>query len=877
MRETPEDFWAKLKITNGEVVEWHPLLAHCADVAAVAEALLQRSILRRRHARLLGLDDLSSAHIGRLAYLVALHDAGKTNHGFQRKAFDEKGRREGHVSVILNLLLESRSSIVKEAFEALALVDMADWFDTEAGLWNTLSATLAHHGRPVAAETPATTQIWQPNDVRDPVAGLRRLRTAAESWFPAAFTDDVEPFDPSPPFQHAFNGLVTLADWIGSDDSIFEYADSLEDRMPDARRFAAEAVEEMGLAPSSYREELGHEPPDFSRVSEFPPYEIQQACMDLDLHERGSLTILESNTGSGKTEAVLARFLRLFHAGLVDGLYFALPTRTAATQLHVRVTEAMKRAFDENESPQVVLAVPGYLRVDDSEGRRAQDVDPRLPKFEVLWPDNESERFRYRAWAAEQPKRYLSGVIAVGTIDQALLSCLQVNHAQLRATSLMRHLLVVDEVHASDEYMTTLLEEVLDRHLEAGGHALLMSATLGSAAASRFLKQSTMSYERAVNLPYPLLRHVSAAREDVELVAARAQHAQDDAPELDKDVRPTPIPIAGDAEAIAQRALDAASEGARVLVIRNTVGLCMDVQQALEQQTPNDDSRLFRVAGRPAPHHSRYAAADRKTLDERIEEDLGKRSDRSGFVVVATQTVEQSLDLDADLMLTDLCPIDVLLQRVGRLHRHQRRRPAGFEQPRVEVLVPDSRDLSEYITQQGKYGHGYVYADLRIIELTWRLVEDRDIWSIPEHNRELVEFATHPARLDAVATELGDVWSTHQKEVRGNQLGDRQQARLSKIKRDKPFAEAAFPPEIEDSRPKTRLGLEDRRVGFEEPIVGPFGHRLSELTIPQHLCRHVPADVELATNVRADENSCTFRFDTLTFHYDRLGLHRLEG
>lgn len=877
MRGTPEDFWAKLETEDGEVVAWHPLLAHCADVAAVAEALLQSSILRRRHAHLLGLDDLTDAHIGRLAYLVALHDAGKTNHGFQRRAFDEKGRRAGHVGVILNLMLESGASIKRNAVEALALSDVVGWFESETDLVNMLSATLAHHGRPVAAESPTTTEIWQPDDRRDPIEGLRRLRRAAESWFPAAFTDEVEPFSPSPPFQHAFNGLVTLADWIGSDDSIFKYAESLEDRMPDARRFAAEAVKEMGLAPSRYREVLGDEQPMFSRISEHQPYEVQQACMDLELHEQGSLTILESNTGSGKTEAVLARFLRLFHAGLVDGLYFALPTRTAATQLHTRVVEAMRRAFDDSKPPQVVLAVPGYLRVDDKEGRRASDEDPKLPRFEVLWPDDESERFRYRAWAAEQPKRYLMGVIGVGTVDQALLSCLQVNHAQLRATSLMRHLLVVDEVHASDEYMTTLLEEVVDRHLEAGGHALLMSATLGTDAASKFLNESTMNFERAANLPYPLLRHTSADRDDVELVPAKARSDKDEAPELDKDVRPSAVPIAGDADAIARRALEAASGGARVLIIRNTVGLCVEVQQALEAQTPTGDSRLFRVADRPTPHHSRYAAADRKTLDERIEQDLGKKSDRSGFVVVATQTVEQSLDLDADLMLSDLCPIDVLLQRVGRLHRHERERPAGFEKPCVEVLVPSTRDLSSYITQQGEFGHGYVYDDLRMTELTWRLVDERDVWSIPEHNRELVESATHPTRLEEVATELGDIWKSHQKEVRGNRLGDRQLARLSQIKRSEPFGKAAFPPELEDSRPKTRLGLEDRRVEFEEPFTGPFGHRLWELTIPQHLCEHVPADVERATSVHTDDDGCTFRFGTLTFRYDRLGLRRTEG
>ncbi|MEZ4454914.1 MAG: hypothetical protein R3B09_36020, partial [Nannocystaceae bacterium] len=117
--------------------------------------------------------------------------------------------------------------------------------------------------------------------------------------------------------------------------------------------------------------------------------------------------------------------------------------------------------------------MPGYLRVDEQEGTR-------LPGFEVLWNDDPRQRYRYRGWAAEGSKRYLAGAIVVGTIDQVLLSTSMTSHAHLRATAASRQLLVVDEAHASDAYMNRLLEEVLAFHLAAGGHAFLMSATLGS-------------------------------------------------------------------------------------------------------------------------------------------------------------------------------------------------------------------------------------------------------------------------------------------------------------------------------------------------------------------------------------------------------------
>lgn len=131
----------------------------------------------------------------------------------------------------------------------------------------------------------------------------------------------------------------------------------------------------------------------------------------------------------------------------------------------------MVALLDHPGAPSVVLAVPGYPEVDGAKGQR-------LAPFEVLWPEEVREQLctRYRGWAVENPKRYLAGAIIVGTIDQVLLSTLAVSHSHLRATSLLRLLLVVDEVHASDSYMTRLLEAVLERQVAAGGHALLMSA-----------------------------------------------------------------------------------------------------------------------------------------------------------------------------------------------------------------------------------------------------------------------------------------------------------------------------------------------------------------------------------------------------------------
>jgi len=667
MKGSPAAFWAKTDSDKaGHLVSWHPLEAHSADVAAVAEALLKHTVLQSRLARCLDQECLSDVQIARLCVLAALHDVGKVNHGFQDRAYSRSARRIGHVSPLVDFMdwdEQEKADIIT----ALDLKGMLNWFDSEEDLVAFLLATFSHHGRPIRPSPRFRPELWQANEKRDPIKEMRNLRHAANHWFPDALDVNAHVFPHSTEFQHAFNGMLTLADWIGSDKQFFPYEDDGSDRMPFARQRARKAIVRLGLAPRRFRTDLGPDRPGFETIAptDYSPRPIQQECDKLRDYEDGSLTILESDTGSGKTEAALTRFMQLFHAGLVDGMYFALPTRTAATQLHARVRDAITRAFPNPDCrPGVVLAVPGYLRVDETTGER-------LPPFDVLWNDDERDRWRYRGWAAERPKRYLAGTIAVGTIDQVLLSTLQVNHAHLRAAALLRHLLIVDEVHASDRYMGRLLEEVIAHHLKAGGHAFLMSATLGTVAQSRLLNATPAPpppLEEARQMPYPLITCTDARRK-------QTQYIHPNPSSYTKRVALQTEQIANDASKVARLALRAATSGARVLIIRNTVRDCIVTQLALEHLAGTNSTVLFSTNGVVAPHHSRFAGPDRKSLDQAIDDLFGKDSQRNGVVAVATQTVQQSLDLDADLLLSDLCPVDVLLQRIGRLHRHPKNRP----------------------------------------------------------------------------------------------------------------------------------------------------------------------------------------------------------
>ncbi len=864
-------FWAKLQWNpqRHEVSAWHPLADHCADVAACCEALLSVTALRRRLARLGGLDDLTPVQVQRLSVLALLHDAGKANHGFQNKAATGTGFTAGHVGPILSLFNAAAWGPETERLsDALVYNEIGRWCRDEGAFARLAFATLAHHGRPVNPEhLLPDLRCWRPTDGRDPFGAIADLLSRARRGFPDAFATSGEHLPDATAFQHAFSGLVTLADWVGSDRRFFPYASDLStDRMPLAREGAPRALAAIGLDPSVPRRAIASSTPDFEGSFGFEANEIQRRMLALPIPSEPSLTILESETGSGKTEAALGRFLDLFRAGAVDGLYFALPTRTAATQIQRRVVDAVERTFAAGARPPVVLAVPGYLVVDRLTGKS-------LPDFEVLWPDGDGEQTRYRGWAAENAKRYLAGAVVIGTIDQVLLSTLVVPHAHLRATALLRHLLVVDEVHASDAYMTRLLDEVLRRHLQAGGHALLMSATLGAAARTRLLAPGTRAsvppLDAARTAPYPAVAYrVGSGEPTMEPSGSTGRS---------KSVKVTLAPAAGDPGAVAGLALDAAKRGARVLVVRNTVRDCIATQEAVEALAgERDRALLFACRDVPAPHHARFASPDRVALDDALETEFGKSRPAGGRVAVATQTVQQSLDLDADLILTDLCPADVLLQRLGRLHRHaDRRRPQGFESAHVHVLVPADRDLARFILKSGEargpHGLGTVYADLLVLEATWRLLERHAEIVIPEMNRDLVERATHPDALRTLADALGQGWSGHLTWQAGVVFADRGVASVNLLRWTEPFGEREFPAGDLDRMVRTRLGAGDRIAQFSEPQPSPFGERIPAIAVPAHLAEGIPADAPVDVDV-ADSTHLVFRFGTRRYLYDRLGL-----
>jgi len=368
--------------------------------------------------------------------------------------------------------------------------------------------------------------------------------------------------------------------------------------------------------------------------------------------------------GLGKTEAALTAAYRRWTEGDERGLYFALPTQLSSNRIHDRVHAFLDTVLD-CESVETLIHGSAWLK--DEENRRLirrDDSDER---------DDTDEALR---WFSSTRKQLLAP-FGTGTIDQALLAVLPAKFAALRYFALAGKVVVIDEVHSFDPYMSELVDRLVRYLIQAGSTVIILSATL-TAARRRELVEAAGARETSAPDAYPLITKVATG-------AAEASHI-----EIPEKLPQKPVRIENHFDADAwdaywQGIADLVAGGANVVVIRNTVTLAQQtylrLKPLLTEKTPADRIGLL---------HSRFPQNERDERETKWTRLLGKGDlDRpTGSLLVSTQIVEQSVDIDADLLVTDLAPIDLILQRIGRLHRHERDRPPACKSAACHVLHP---------------------------------------------------------------------------------------------------------------------------------------------------------------------------------------------
>ncbi|WP_272700021.1 CRISPR-associated helicase Cas3' [Desulfovibrio sp. Fe33] len=738
------NYWGK-SFTDGR---WHHLAHHCLDAAAVTERLLETNTSWQ--ARADALSPLPSAYTrSLLLFLAACHDIGKFHPGFQRLV-RPLGESLGHVR---GAYAHHHTEYGLAFWEQLQPEDFLDLPDPYA-LQPLLTAALCHHGAP--RDTPMDLGPSYGYVMPDVAEFIREMAaTFLTVPCPECAACEEDAFQPLSWFAA---GLFVLADWVGSNEHWFAANAKWKGvgaYWPQARDRAAEAVAALGLAEAA--------PGDKDGFAELLPHlrgclptPMQQAVLDLPAPAGPEMLIVEDLTGGGKTEAALLAARRSMSAGLAAGLYAALPTMATANAMYGRLAEAYGTLFrDGNVS--LALAHGGAFLNDEylaSIGRNGDADDGRAVCSH---------------WLADSRKKALLAPCGVGTIDQALLGVLGSKHQSLRLLGLCRSVLVADEVHSFDVYTGELLANLLRFHAALGGSAVLLSATMTAKLRERLIaawregralagKQTPplACPPEAEDAPFPLLTRVTDEGGEARPVTTRRS--------LNVAVRPVNA-VSGMLDALCA----ARTAGACACWIRNTVADVLEAARLLteERGIPEDDVTVF---------HARFTGGDRAAIERGVLERFGKESgpeQRAGKILLASQVVEQSLDLDFDLLLSDLAPMELLIQRAGRCHRHTRPRPAGYASAVMPVLMPEpSNDAGpDWYARLFDKGQ-YVYPRPAVLWRTARLLCGKGAIVLPRDARELVEgayadgAAVAPGSLDdaemsAYAKERADASVAH--------------------------------------------------------------------------------------------------------------------
>lgn len=604
-----------------------------------------------------------------LTALVALHDIGKVDVKFQAKSEtawhkdlgDWPGTQPPYDHAAGSKALFERA--LKHALTAL--VKNEDFFIRSA----LLTPIAFHHGRPVDRHPLGRSGLSRGTG-ENASSVMAEILSAFDDVDALTVTNDGWLREAS----WCLAGLVSLADWIGSSTDFFPYqAPRLDARrywLEQAQPRARKALTELGLAPAAPNFEANYAT---LLAASCTPGPTQRHCRDFELPSGPTLVIIEDVTGSGKTEAALLLAQRMMLAGKGRGLFVALPTMATANAMYARMSACYRTLFSADAAPSLALA-HGRARLHD--GFRAS-ILPNGGRAEGE-ADGEIETVQAAcsAFFADDRRKALLADVGVGTIDQALLAVLPTKYATLRQLGLSSKILLVDEAHAYDAYMSRELERLLTFHGGMGGSAIILSATLPRRMKERYASAFLGAQGgNRVSLPaaaYPLVTMLASDQDCCETaLEARADLR-----------RRVPVTRLDSMDQALDRIAEAADKRAAVAYIRNSVDDAIDAVAALRER--GLDPILF---------HARFAMSDRLKIEDEVLAIFGKNgtpAQRAGRILVATQVVEQSLDLDFDLLVSDLAPIDLLIQRAGRLWRHARReRPFGA--PEFLVVSPEPR------------------------------------------------------------------------------------------------------------------------------------------------------------------------------------------
>lgn len=775
-------FWAKTgqgKMREDGQPEYHPVICHLADTAAVAMEIVRCYLSPVAIATLQrGLGLTGESLVKCCGFLAGCHDLGKVSPAFQFQVSEVGKTLVGeHFYDLWTKLPDVKTP------HGLVTAKTMPQFLCDAGLGSHLTPRKAHQlARRLAMVVgghhgffPSQAEI---DALHDGLCGTN----AGSDWQLQRFSQTI--FEQLQEFvglttvdlpSHCDNaaamilaGLTTVSDWVASnpdEKTGFPYANN---EPFDAYAAGLATKAENALKAIGWTKISGGKPLRFTEL--FPQITTPRPLQDTAIVLSHSLTppcliLVEASMGEGKTEAALYLADYLQHQSSAGGFYIGLPTQATSNAMWQRVRDFLGQRY-----PQETI----NLTLSHSAAALSKEYQQTVCRLDQVYDEDEQNsggRVGAGEWHTAR-KRSLLSPYGVGTVDQGLMGVVRSKHQFVRLFGLAGRTVILDEIHAYDLYTSTLLERFLEWLAVLGSPVIALSATLPMSTRRLLVNAYAKGCgQTEVDLPqtnYPRITAFSGGAAEVKSFAAS-----------DHVTRSLNLHWVDDAKwgvALQEKLTD----GGCAAVICSTVGRAQEVFQRLQSQFEEEELGLF---------HGRFLYVDRERIENSCLEMFGKSSQNrpKRYVLVATQVIEQSLDVDFDLMISDLAPIDLLLQRSGRLHRHTRdKRPAKLSTPNLWVVSPmmDQAGKAQFVET------GVIY-NRHILLRSWLALRDKTVVQLPAETDDLIESVYH---LDAPIPE--SLEAVHQQDWENSladyQVGETSQkiAQANAVKLPPPLAES---------------------------------------------------------------------------------------
>lgn len=711
LSSSARSLWGKLSLDGTH--RWLPLWVHLADTAEIADLLwlhwlpphtkklIENGIEFSESAVLASREDYARKIV---RFLAAAHDCGKASPAFVMKA-----QTVGFGDIVdeitgKGLPIEMQNQAMAKRFpHALVGESILERHGADRSLADIVGA---HHGKPLDSkhDLEAAPEYSSITGIKDEAWG-RIQEELVQYALHLAELSSISGVTLNVPCQVVLNGLLIMADWLASDANQFPLIsrDYGITNLKSAKNRAIQAWSSLHLPEYKqfasacpwtqlYEERFGRQ-----------PRPVQVHALQVASHmEHPGLMVIEAPMGEGKTEAALAAaeaFARRFGLG---GIYFALPTQATSDgifpriekwieHLHAGVSRSIFLAHGKAGFNEIYTGIRLHSHLYDEEDEKQADV--------VV-----------NDWTQGRKKGLLADFV-VGTIDHVLMGGLKMKHLALRHLGLVNKVVILDECHAYDAYMNQYLDLVLSWLGAYGVPVIVLSATLPPHRRQELLaayqgKKKTGCIVRDGISPYPLISYIDGENIHQDLPEPSGQKRVVHLQQLEEDN-------------LGDTLSELLSEGGCAGIICNTVKKAQYIAQCMEMYFGEDCVRLL---------HSCFLSFDRVRKEQELRDLLGPQEDHrpDKLIVVGTQVMEQSLDVDFDVLFTEICPMDLLLQRIGRLHRHNRKkaRPTRLQEATCYVMgIQDALTFDK--------GSTAVYGEYLLMKtqafLTQRLILPDDI------------------------------------------------------------------------------------------------------------------------------------------------------